>query len=501
MGRVREETVRGLKWGVLQKFTMQPIQFIYGIILARLITPEDFGILGLTGVFFAIAGQIQNCGFGAALIRKQDRTEADCSTVFWYNVLASAFLSSVLFLSAPLLADFYNQPALLNITRVSSLLMFLGSTGSVHWSLYSARRDFKTPAIVGMVNTLIAMPFTIWAAFAGWGYWALMLQGIISGLLGLIIVWVISPWRPRLLWSNQSFKEFFLFGYKMVLRGFSFTIFNNIRTLTIGKFYQPSALGEFERANHIAYLPNTWINGLLGSVTYPILASIQHDRSRLNLVYRKYIRITCMCIFMGSTLLIALCEPIISLLYGPQWKNCVPYIQILTWAVMTYHIVELNNNLLLVNGRSDVPLKVDLCKQFIHLTFMIPALFISVKAVCYVALITAPINLCLTLYCSSRVTGLGIRNQFSDFMPYFLLATLCALPAYLFSICPFHDIIKILLGLSASISLYFFVLYIKRDTSLREILDCIQKSRFCPKRFRGLHIGESEWDETKDSSC
>lgn len=155
---------------------------------------------------------------------------------------------------------------------------------------------------------------------------------------------------------------------------------------------------------------------------------------------------------------------------------------------MTYHIVELNNNLLLVNGRSDVPLKVDLCKQFIHLTFMIPELFISVKAVCYVALITSPINLALTLYCSSRVTGLGIRNQISDFMPYFLLSALCALPAYLFSICPFHDVLKILLGASVSASLYCFVLYIKRDASLREILNCIQKSRFCPRIFRGIHI-------------
>ena len=191
MSQLKKEILGGVKWAMVQKITMQPIQFIYGIILARLISPAEMGILGLTAIFFSIAGQLQQCGFGAALIRKQDRTDEDICTVFWFNIAMSFVFSLALFLAAPLFVLFFNQPALLNLTRVSAILMFLGSTGSVHWTLYQARRDFKTPAIVSMCTTLVAMPFTIWAAFSGWSYWAVMLQGIITGLLGIITVWVI----------------------------------------------------------------------------------------------------------------------------------------------------------------------------------------------------------------------------------------------------------------------------------------------------------------------
>ena len=222
MASVREETARGIKWGLIQKCTMQPVQFLFGIILARLISPEEMGILGLTGIFFSFAGQLQECGFGAALIRKQDRTDEDICTVFWFNIAMSFMLSLALFLAAPWFVWFFDQPALLNLTRVSALLMFLGSTGSVHWTLYSARRDFKTPAIVSMCTTLVAMPFTIWAAYAGWSYWAPMLQGIISGLLGLITIWIISPWKPSPRFSIKSFREFLIKTYIILNSTFLF---------------------------------------------------------------------------------------------------------------------------------------------------------------------------------------------------------------------------------------------------------------------------------------
>ena len=204
MGRIADETIRGAKWGLIQKCTMQPVQFLYGIVLARLITPEEFGILGLTSIFFAIAGQLQNCGFGAALIRKQDRTEEDCSTVFWYNVGASFVLSAALFVAAPWFADFFNQPPLVDITRVSAVMMFLGSTSGVHWALYSARRDFKTPAIVGMITTLVGIPVCLTLAFCGFSYWSMVIQGVVTGLLSLIIIWIISPWKPKFIWSSRS---------------------------------------------------------------------------------------------------------------------------------------------------------------------------------------------------------------------------------------------------------------------------------------------------------
>lgn len=252
MGNVKEETARGIKWGLIQRLTMQPLQFLYGIILARLISPDEMGILGLTAIFFALAGQLQECGFGTALIRKQDRTHEDICTVFWFNVGMSFVLSFILFLSAPLFAAFFNQPALVNLTRVSALLMFLNSTTSVHMTLYQARRDFKTPALVSMCTTLVAMPFTIWAAFSGWSYWAPMLQGIITGVLTLITIWVISPWKPKCSFSTASFREFFRFGLNLAISGIITQFYLEARTFIIGKFLFSGSAGLFHQ--RAAYL-------------------------------------------------------------------------------------------------------------------------------------------------------------------------------------------------------------------------------------------------------
>lgn len=484
MSRVKQETLNGTKWTVLQKLTLNPVQFLYGVILARLITPEEFGILGLTAIFFALAGQLRDCGFGTALVRDIHRTEDDINTVFWSNVALSLLMSIILWCAAPWFVDFFHQPPLLWLTRVSATMMFLNSLAGTHFSLYACRRDFKTPAIINTVCTLVAMPFTIAAAYAGWGYWALMAQGVITGLLILITVWIVSPWKPQLRWKKASFVRYFSFGYKLVLRGISFSIFNNFRTFVIGKFYSPAQLGEFNRANHMAYYPNATINSILGSVTYPILATLQDNPQHLISVYIKYIRVTCLPIFFGSCLLIALCQPVMSVLYGNQWDNCVPYVQILTWAVMTYHIVEINNNLLLVKGRSDLPLKIDITKQIVHLSLMIPALCISVKAVCYAALLSAPINLSLTLFGSRKAIGVSVSEQMKAFVPYFVLSVICCAPAYLLTFVIPNDWVKIIIGGTISAALYIGMLYYLKDAAFCQLLQVLRESKFCPKLFR-----------------
>ena len=189
---------------LLQKCTLQPLQLVFGMILARLVTPEEIGILGLTAIFFAVASQLSECGFGAAIIRKQDRTEEDINTMFWFNSGMSLLMSVILFLSAPLFVTFFNQPALLWLTRASACMMFFDSLGCIHWILYSARRDFKTPAIIQTIVAVCSMPLCIGLAYADWGSWAIMTQGIFTGLSSLVIVWVISLWKPRFIYSFKS---------------------------------------------------------------------------------------------------------------------------------------------------------------------------------------------------------------------------------------------------------------------------------------------------------
>lgn len=465
MGDVKKETMSGAKWTMLQKMTMQPVQFVYGVILARLISPEEFGIIGLTAIFFAIAAQLQSCGFGSALIRNIHRTERDINTVFWTNVVLSFLLSSILFCCAPLFVTFFHQPPLLWLTRASALMMFLNSTGSVHWTLYSCRRDFKTPAIIHTVCTLVAMPFTICAAYAGWSYWALMTQSILSSLLALITVWIVSPWRPSLIWSAESFRTSFSYGSRLMVKGIISAASANMRSLLVGKVYSPAALGLYSRSWNVAALPITTVNSMLGPVTFPILSTLQEDNERLLSVYSKYIRITSLALFFASCLLVALARPFITFVYGANWEACVVFVQILSFAEMSYHIGLINENLLLVKGRSDIALRVFIAKTVMHYVALVPALFVNMEVVCLSAVVVVPFGLWINTHYTSRLYQLSRAQQVADFMPYFILSILACLPSYLLTYLPLHPIVQMGIGGPVACLLYWAMLHFRKDSA------------------------------------
>ena len=473
MSSVKQETLRGIKWGVIQKCTMQPVQFLYGVILARLITPEEMGVLGLTAIFFAVAGQLQNCGFGMALIRKQDRTDEDINTVFWFNVVMSLILSIGLYLAAPLFVIFFNQPALLNLTRVSALLMFLNSTGSVHWTLYQARRDFKTPAIVSMCTTLVAMPFTIWAAFAGWSYWAVMLQGIISGLLGLITVWIISPWKPKFKFSYSSFLEFFVFGSKLLFTNLLNTIYDNMKSLFIGRMYSPADLGLYNRAWNLAQLPKGTFNNLITSVSYPILASLQHDNTRLWAVYNKYIRSASIFIFFSSYLLISLAAPFIHGIYGPNWDACIPYVQLILISTSSCHFCDLNVNLLTIGGRTDIVLKINILHRIFSSALVIVACFHSVIAICWAAVLFIPFGILTNAYYTKKLYGVTLWQQLQSILPYYFASILANVPGYLLTHTDLNPYLQLIIGGSLACCSYHMLLC--KDETYRFLLSILNE--------------------------
>lgn len=480
MASVREETARGIKWGLIQKCTMQPVQFVFGIILARLISPDEMGILGLTGIFFAFAAQLQECGFGAALIRKQDRTDEDICTVFWFNIAMSFVLSLALFLAAPWFVWFFDQPALLNLTRVSALLMFLGSTGSVHWTLYQARREFKTPAIVSMCTTLVAMPFTIWAAFAGWSYWAPMLQGIIAGLLSLITVWIISPWKPSLKFSKKSFIVFFGFGCKLTASGLITTTYSQLRTFLIGKFYSPAQLAYFTRGYATCHTPMQLVNGLLSGVTYPILATLQHSPDRLIHVYRQYIRLTALVVEWGMITMAANAHAFISLLYGPRWLPCVPYAQLLCIGIMLDPLYNINSSLYTTLGRTDIMLKRETILRIVGLSAMCIGAWHSVLGICIAGVGTGIFAFLLTVFLTSRITEMTVSHQTSDFLPYLIMASIANIPSLAAHMFGLHNMLALLIGGSGSLIIYIVLLYSRRD-SAGAYLYVLFKEKLCHK--------------------
>lgn len=465
MGRIAQETAKGLKWGIIQKFTLQPLQFLFGIILARLLSPAEFGILGLTGLFFAVAGQLQGCGFGAGLIRKQDRTDEDICTVFWFNVGMSAILSACLFMAAPFFAAFFQQPALVNLTRVSALLMFISSTCSVHNTLYTARRDFKVPAIISVISTLVPMPFTIWAAYSGWSYWSLMVQTTLSSFLNLVIIWCVSPWKPKFKWSWESFHYFFGFGYKLTLASLVTAVYSELRTFIIGKFYSPAALGYFTRGFRLCTMPMFIIQGTMENVTYPVLATLQDNSKNLTEVYRKYIRITSLVVVWIMVTLAVNSENVIICLYGNKWVQAAVYTQILVFSVMLDPISNINSSLYKVLGRSDMCLFKEVVIRCISIPALIVGAYFSIEGVCYAALLTGWCAFIISLTITSHICDLKFMHQLADFLPYLLMAIAANLPALFLQNCSLLPIVSLLVGGFCSVIIYVVLLWLRRDSA------------------------------------
>lgn len=484
MDKVKQETINGTKWQLVQKCTMQPVQLLYSIILARLISPEEFGILGLTTIFFAIAMQLQNCGFASTLVRDIHRTNRDINTVFWTNAGLSLILSLALCVAAPLFADFFHQPCLVALTRVSALMMFLNNLATIHQTLYICERNFKIPAIVSLASTFAPMPFTIWTAYIGWGYWALMVQSIITGGITLILYWYLSPWKPSFIWDSGSFKRYFAFGSRLMLGSITLSFLENFRGLLIGKIYNPATLGLFNRAFHLAYLPNQTLNGVFGGVAYSVLSSIQENNDRFVHVYSTFMRLTSMGLFFCSVLFIALAEPAIAVLYGEQWVSCAPYAQILTWTCITYHVAGLNERVLMVKGRADWHLRMAWLKQGTHLVLMVPAAFVNISLLCYASLVIMPPCLYLHMVYTRRLTGMSLRRQMRDYVPYLLMCCLSCLPAYALTWVPIAPEWQLLAGCSSACLLYWAMLHFSRDTAYQKLLTTARQSKYCPARFR-----------------
>ena len=478
MANIKQETLSGAKWGMLQKLTMQPLQLFYGMVLARLITPAEMGIVGLTAIFFAIAGQLTNAGFGSALIRKIDRTEDDCNTMFWFNVGMSFLMGMILFLAAPWFTHFYNQPELLWLTRVSAILMFLNSSASVHWTLYQCRRDFKTPAIVGCVTSIAGMPVSLTLAWLGWGVWALMWQSIFGSLLSLSIIWIISPWKPRFRFSKKSFLELFSFGSKLACSGVLHVFYQNIRTFIIGKFYSPAQLGLYTRGVHITNVLPLTINGILGSITYPILSTIQNDDERLKQAYRLYIKTSTLVIAWICMCMLAMGEPAVRLMYGEKWLGCVIFVQIEALGAAVDHICAINLNLLMVKGRSDLFLRLEIIKKSISLAMLFYAATISVEAICWASVIYIHLAIVINTYYTGKILGLTWRVQQKDYMPYVIHAAIACIPAWMISQTEWHAFPQLALGGTCSFVLYFGTLHLLRETAYVELYSTLRGNRW-----------------------
>ena len=475
MGELKEKTLSGVKWSAIGRFSTQGISFVIGLILARLLSPADYGVTGMVGIFFAIAGSFIDSGFGSALIRKQDCTDVDYSTAFYFNAVVGLVFCLLLSLAAPFIAEFFNTPILEDIVVVMSINMFISSLSIVQGARLTAAVDFKTQAKIGLATTIFSGVVGITMAYNDFGVWSLVWQGVFANLLRTVLLLFATKWYPKWQFSMESFKYLFNFGSKILTASLLHTIYSNLTTLIIGKFYTAKDLGYYARGESMANLPSTNITGILQRVTFPILSKIQDDDRRLISVYRKYISITSLVIFFGMFLLAALAKPLICTLFTDKWLESVAFLQVFCFALMFDHLCQLNLNILYVKGRSDLVLRLEVIKKTISISMLVAAIPFGVLAICLSRAIYTQIAVIINTYYTGKLFGLGYFAQVRDFIKYFIFSAIAVSPAFALTYTGLHPVSVLVAGGLIACVIYWFLL--RKDSNLRELFSLLKKKK------------------------
>lgn len=473
MGSIKENTISGVKWSAIDRISQQGIQFIIGIIIARILSPEDYGMVGMLTIFITIGQSIVDCGFGNALVRKIDRTQKDCSTVFYFNIVVGIVCYLMLFFLSPYVALFFDIPLLEQLLKVLALSLFFNSLVVVQRARLTAAIDFKTQALASFLSSFLSGAIGIYMAYNGYGVWSLVYQTVSCAFINMCILLIVAKWMPAWEFSWQSFKEMFSYGSKLLASGLLNTVYREFTTIAIGKFYSAKDLGFYTRGRQIATLPSSNFTGILQRVTFPILAKYQNNDERLIEVYRKYIRYTSLIIFFGLFFLFAISKPLVLILLTSKWVDSVIYLQIFCLIYLFDHISQINLNLLQVKGRSDLYLRLEVFKRIISLLLLFVSIPFGVLWICISQLVYGQIALFLNTYYTGKLFGFGYIEQIKDFARYLVGAIVSCLPTLLLNYLPINYIIQIIIGLIMSISLYYLIF--KKDIYMIDIIQMVSK--------------------------
>lgn len=421
---LKQQTKKGLYWTFFNQFANYGMNFCVGIVMARLLSPSDYGITALPAVFMAVAGILQNGGLSDALVRKTDFREEDLSTSFYYSIAMGIIMYLTLFFSAPWIADFYNTPVLIPLLRVTALSFLWGPLNSAQNIILKRRLDFKTPTKISLTTRVFSACVGIFLAYKGYGLWALVISGVLSSLLTVILNWFAVRWVPHTGWSKNSFKYLWGYGNKIMLSWGLSALYDNITPIFVAKFYSPADLGVYNRAQGYAAMPSQQVNGVIQGVTFPILSKMQDDNEALARNYRRMLCTTAFIVFPLMMMLSALARPLVLTLITAKWEACIILLQIICFSMMWYPIHSINLNLLMVKGRSDLFLRLEIIKKIIGVCILAITLPQGLIIFCYGTIVSSMISLIINTYYTGKLIQIGYWRQMKDLLPTLALSFL-----------------------------------------------------------------------------
>lgn len=464
---------KGIIWSAVDKFAAQFGQFVVGVILARILLPEDFGLIGVLTIFIALSQTFIESGLGAALIQRQNRSKADFSTLFVFNLVVSIFFYLVLFFSAPFISSFFKQPQLIDLTRILGLVLFINAFAIVQRTKLIIEIDFKSIAKSNVIGMITGGLCGVVAAMNGYGVWSLVIQMLIGAFSSSLSFWFLSNWVPSVTFSKTAFKSLFGYGSKLLIAGLYAQVLNNIYNICLGKFYPITSLGYYTKAKNFADLSAGTIVSILQQATFPILASLQNDKEKLVSVYSRMIRMAAFFIIPLMTLIALLAKPIVILLLTEKWISLIPLLQWMVFARIFFPMSAINMNLLNAIGRSDLFLKVDLSKLPLTIVAMIITIPLGVKSIIIGQVVTSAISFIINAYLPGKFYGYGAVQQLRDMLPIFVATA--GMAVLVFAISYFIDnlIFQLLLGGTVGALAYLFICWLFKLEELKEILNLL----------------------------
>ncbi len=480
---LKKQALSGVKWTFIQQVGVQGIGFVISIILARLLSPKEFGLIAMITVFIGIGNTLLNAGMGSSLIRSKEEEldEADYSTVFYFNLIMSIIIYGIIFIAAPYIALFYKQPLLTSLVRWLALVLIINAFVLIQQTRLTKLMDFKTQAKVAIPSLLIGGGIGLSMAYLGYGVWSLIAFNLAKSFFNALFLWVQSKWKPLWIFHREKFKKHFHFGYKLTLSGLLDTIYNNAYNIVIGKFFLPAQVGFYQRAKTLTMYPVGTISAIMGKVTYPLFSKIQNDNSRLKSVYKKILQMNIFVLAPILTTAGVLAKPLFRFLLTEKWLAAVPYFQILLITGLLYPIHAFNLNILNVKGRSDLFLKLEIIKKILVTIAIIIALNFGIYGLLWSSVITSILAFFINTHYSGRFINYSAWEQIKDIIPNLLLAVFVGIGVYftdqLLKNYTDSDFLRLLLGSLLSFMLYICLSYVLKLDSLTEIISIVKEYR------------------------
>lgn len=457
--------IKSFFWKLLERFSVQGLSLCITLVLARILSPSDYGTVAIITVFVNLANVIIDGGLNTALIQKKDTDSLDYSTIFFSSILLSIVLYALLYVTSSWIAEFYDIPELVDMIRILGVILVFEAVNSIQRAYVSKMMLFRKLFYSSFFALLVSGSLGIYMALNDYGVWALISQQMTCVLVTIIIMWFTIKWRPILAFSFERFKKLFDYGWKIFGLNFITTLYLNIRSLIIGKFYSPADLAFFERGHTLSSMVVQNINTSLQTILFPVLSNSQNDKVRIKSLVRRSTGMTCLLIFPALIGLISIAKPLVLLILTEKWLPAVAYIQIYSIAYMLFPVQVANMEAIKAMGYSGISLKLEIIKKVIETTILIISVFMGVIAIVWGVVFFNFVCLFINLYPSKKYLDYGVFEQVKDIIPTFLCAIMMGFSIYWIQYLPIHLLLILMLQMIMGVLVFGLFCYLSKNES------------------------------------